>query len=151
MHQIRTSVCKNWMGAILHHISYGCFTKKVILDTLKMNDFPKTNLKTQLGHIVFRYQDTTTGQIWALDHKLCVVNGHNLVIWLWNPFMFIDDRPCYDAIFLKLWKISGLSFFIATSGHNRMPCQRIDFFEFSFTFSEFFVKFAKLPCMAIHS
>ena len=65
-------------------------------------------------------------------------NGQNLVIWLWNPFMFIDDRTSYDANFCKRWQISGLSFFIATSGNNRMPCQRIDFFEFSFSLFEFF-------------
>ena len=75
-------LCENWMGAILHHISYGFFTKKVILDTFKItNDISKINLKTQVGNIVLPYQGTTTGQIWALDHKLWV-HGHNLVIWL---------------------------------------------------------------------
>ena len=46
-------------------------SRKFILDTLEMkNDIPKTNLKTQLGNIGFPHQDTTTGQIWALDQKL---------------------------------------------------------------------------------
>ena len=123
-----------------------------LLQKKKMKkDISKIKLKTQVGNIVLPYQGTTTGQIWALDHKLCVVHGHNLVIWLWNPFMFIDDRPSYDANFCKLWQISGLSFLISTSGHNRIPCQRNFFFEFAFTFFEFFVNFAKMPSMAIHS
>ena len=108
--------------------------KKIIFCTFKMkNDISKIKLQTQLGNIVFPYQDATTGQIWALYHKLCVLNGLNLVIWLWNPFMFIDDRPSSDQSLCKVWEISFLSFSLTTSGHSRSLCQRIYFFEFSFT------------------
>ena len=107
-------------------------------------DIWKIKLQTQLGNIVFPYQDATTGQIWALYHKLCVLNEINLVIWLWNPFMFIDDRPSSDQSLCKVWEISFLSFSLTTSGHSRSLCQRIYFLSF-FHFFDFFEKLPKWP------
>ena len=139
------------MGAILHHISYACFTKNDIFDTFKMkNDSYKNNLKTQLGNIVFPYQHTPAGQKWWHCHKLCRVNGHNLVIWPWNPLMPIGGRPSFVWFFCKVCENSSLSFFLATSGHKRSRFQRISFFEYIFKFFEFFEKMAKMVGMAIH-
>ena len=139
------------MGAILHHISYACFTKNVIFDTFKMkNDSYGQNFKTQLGNIVFPYQHTPAGQKWLHCHKLCRVNGHNLVIWPWNPLMPIGGRPSFVWFICKVCENSSLSFFLATSGHKRSRFQRISFFEYIFKSLSFPKKMAKMAGMAIH-
>ena len=121
-------------------------TQKIIFCTFKMKiDIIKIKLQTQLGNVVFPYKDATTGQIWALYHKLCVLNGLNLVIWLWNPFMFIDDRPSSNQSLCKVWEISFLSFFLPTSGHSGSLCQRIYFFEFLSLFLSFFKNLPEWP------
>ena len=52
--------------------------------------------------------------------------------------------------FCKLCQNSSLSFILPTRTQESTPCQRISFFEYFFTFFDFFEKTIKITAVSIH-
>ena len=67
-----------------------------------------------------------------------------------NLHMFIDDWPFCEKVLWIICQNSCFSFFLETSTHKRTPCQMISFFEYFFTFFDFFEKKVKMAAVSIH-
>ena len=85
-----------------------------------------------------------------LYHKLCRWNDHNLLIWLETSICSYMIDLFVKTFFCKCCQKSSLSFFIATSTHIRIPCQRIWFFEVFITLLHFFLKTIKTVATTNH-
>ena len=138
------------MGTILHHICCICFTKNVIFDNRKTkNDIFISNLKKLSSATLFAIRRHTYVSNMGTLSKTMPQEWSYLGYLSRNLNMFVDDRPFCERIFWKFRQKSSLSFFLPSNTHQRIPCQRISFFEFCFTLLYFFQKTLKMAAVSI--
>ena len=102
--QICSSLCENWMGAILAIICCTYFTKSDFSSTEKNDNVFLKSFETSVAQHCFPSQHTPMCQIWAQYHKLCHGKGQNFLLWLQTyRCSYLIDRVVND-LFQKFIK-----------------------------------------------